>query len=73
MDQPKGFENGVVVISGYMQSLKKPHLDVVRQILRYVKSTIDYGLLYKRSGKCKLVEYCDADYAGYHTTRRLST
>ena len=43
MDQPKGFENGVVVISGYMQSLKKPHLDVARQILRYVKSTIDNG------------------------------
>ncbi|KAL5551327.1 hypothetical protein UlMin_001503 [Ulmus minor] len=39
-------------------------LVAVRRILRYVKSTIDYGLLYKKGEDCKLVGYCDADYAG---------
>ena len=72
MDQPKKFENKVGVISQYMQSLKKPHLDAARRILRYVKGTINYDCLYKRSEDYKLVRYHDADYAGYHDTRRSS-
>ncbi|KAF7823801.1 Retrovirus-related Pol polyprotein from transposon RE1 [Senna tora] len=63
----------VGLMSRYMQSPKKHHLEAVRRILRYVKSTIDYGLLYKKWGDCKLVGYCDADYAGDHDTRRSTT
>ncbi|KAI3500109.1 hypothetical protein L1887_35925 [Cichorium endivia] len=63
----------VGVMSRYMQSPKKPHLDAARRILRYIKGTIDYGLLYKRGEDCKLVGYCDADYAGDHDTRRSTT
>uniref|UniRef100_A0A2N9HY47 Integrase catalytic domain-containing protein n=1 Tax=Fagus sylvatica TaxID=28930 RepID=A0A2N9HY47_FAGSY len=63
----------VSVMSRYMQNPKKPHLEAVRRILRYVKSTIDYGLLYKKGEDCKLVGYCDADYAGDHDTRRSTT
>ncbi|KAL5580804.1 hypothetical protein UlMin_013246 [Ulmus minor] len=48
-------------------------LVAVRRILRYVKSTIDYGLLYKKGEDCKLVGYCDTDYAGDHDTRRSTT
>ncbi|KAE8723067.1 PLAC8 family protein [Hibiscus syriacus] len=54
----------VGVMSRYIQNPKKPHLEAVRRILRYVKNTIDYGLLYKKGEDCKLVGYCDADYAG---------
>ncbi|KAE8655616.1 hypothetical protein F3Y22_tig00117021pilonHSYRG00028 [Hibiscus syriacus] len=61
------------VMSRYMQNPKKPHLEAVRRILRYVKNTIDYGLLYKKGEDCKLVGYCDADYAGDHDTRRSTT
>ena len=56
-----------------MQSSKKFNLDAARRFLRYVKGTINYVLLYKRSEDCKLVGYCDADYAGYHDTRISST
>ncbi|KAJ0106170.1 hypothetical protein Patl1_17921 [Pistacia atlantica] len=56
-----------------MQNPKKPHLEVVRRILRYVKSIIDYGLLYKKGEACKLVGYCDADYARDYDTRRSTT
>ena len=59
----------VGVVSRYMQNPKKSHLEAVRRILRYVKGTIDYGLLYKNGEDCKLVGYCDADYAGDHDTR----
>ncbi|KAE8736454.1 PLAC8 family protein [Hibiscus syriacus] len=61
------------VMSRYMQNPKKPHLEAVRRILRYVKNTIDYGLLYKKGEDYKLVGYCDADYAGDHDTRRSTT
>ncbi|KAL5795083.1 hypothetical protein ACOSP7_003677 [Xanthoceras sorbifolium] len=63
----------VGVMSRYMQNPKKSHLEAVRRILRYVKSTIDYGLMYKKGENCKLVGYCDADYAGDHDTRRSTT
>ncbi|XP_031277886.1 secreted RxLR effector protein 161-like [Pistacia vera] len=63
----------VNVMSRYMHNPKKPHLEAVRQILRYVKSTIDYGLLYKKGEDCKLVGSCDASYAGDHDTRRSTT
>ena len=61
MDQPKKFENEVGVICQYMQSLKKPHLDAARWILRYVKGTINYDHLYKRSDDKKLAGYSDVD------------
>lgn len=60
----------VGVVSRFMQNPKKPHF---RRILRYMKGTLDYGLLYKKGEQCKIVGYCDADYAGDHDTRRSTT
>ena len=62
----------VDVMSRYMQNPKKPHLEAVPRILRYVKSTLGYGL-YKKGRDCKLACFCDADYAGNHDTRRSTT
>jgi len=58
----------VGVMSRYMQNPKKPHLKAVRRILRYVNNMLDYGIMYKRGGECKLGGYCDVDYAGDHDT-----
>ncbi|XP_020104098.1 uncharacterized protein LOC109721092 [Ananas comosus] len=63
----------VGVVSRYMQRPKKPYLEAVRRILRYIKGTIDYGLLYRKGEACELRGYCDADYAGDHDTRRSTT
>ncbi|XP_060181239.1 secreted RxLR effector protein 161-like [Lycium barbarum] len=60
----------VGVMSRYMHNPKKHHMEAVQRMLRYVKSSIDYGLLYKKGEECKLVGYCDSDYAGDHDTRR---
>ena len=65
--------HAVGVVSRYMQKPKKPHLEAVRRILRYVKGTVDFGLLYRKEEACKIVGYCDADYAGDHDTRRSTT
>ena len=56
-----------------MQNPKKTHLKVVHWILRCIKKTIHYGLLYKKREGCKVIEYCNADYTGDHDTRRSTT
>jgi hypothetical protein len=63
----------VGVVSRYMSNPKKSHLDAVKRILRYVKGTINFGILYKKIKDRQLVGYCDADYAGDYDTRRSTT
>ncbi|XP_047259222.1 secreted RxLR effector protein 161-like [Capsicum annuum] len=63
----------VDVTSRYMHNPKKHHMEAVWRILRYVKSTIDSGLLYKKVEECELVGYCDSDYGGDHDTRHSTT
>ena len=52
-----------------MSNPKKPHLDAVRRILRYVKGTMNFGILYKKTNDCLVMGYYDADYAGDCGTR----
>ncbi|XP_019066468.2 uncharacterized mitochondrial protein AtMg00810-like [Solanum lycopersicum] len=63
----------VGVMNRYMHKPKKQHMEVVRRILRYVKSTIGYGLVFKKGEECKLVGYYDSDYARDHDTHRSTT
>jgi len=58
----------VGVMSRYMQNPKKSHLEAVRRILKYVESTIGYGISYKEGTDCKLVGYYDVDYKWEHDT-----
>ncbi|KAL0378348.1 UNVERIFIED_CONTAM: Retrovirus-related Pol polyprotein from transposon RE1 [Sesamum radiatum] len=53
-------------------SPQSPHLDATKRILRYVKGSLDYGLLYKRSNDFKLRGFTDANWAG-DTSDRHST
>ncbi|MCO5614846.1 hypothetical protein L7F22_069130 [Adiantum nelumboides] len=36
----------VGLVSQFMQLPRKPHLDAVRRIMRYVRGTLDYALFY---------------------------
>ncbi|XP_048498244.1 uncharacterized mitochondrial protein AtMg00810-like [Beta vulgaris subsp. vulgaris] len=63
----------VSAISRFMQKPMKRHLEAVRRILRYVKGTIYYGILYRNDKEFEVVGYCDADYAGDLDTRRSTT
>ena len=53
--------------------LKKPHLEVVCWILRYIKSIINYGIFYEKDMLCKIIGYCDTDYVNDHDTWHLTT
>ncbi|GLT43009.1 hypothetical protein SLA2020_169860 [Shorea laevis] len=54
----------VSVLSRFMQSPSEIHLKGAKRILRYVKGTIDFGVMYSRSDEIKLLGFTDSDWAG---------
>ena len=51
----------VSVVSQFLQSPFDSHWDAVIRILRYIKSTLDQGVLYKNRGHTQVIGYTDAD------------
>ena len=66
---------GVSLLSHYMINPRKGHWEALKWILRYLKSTADFGLIYQRKQiTIGLVEgYVDSDYAKDLDERRLIT
>ncbi|XP_048502957.1 uncharacterized mitochondrial protein AtMg00810-like [Beta vulgaris subsp. vulgaris] len=60
----------VSVITPFMQKPIKRHLEVVRRILRYVKGTIEYRILYRNDKEIEIIGYCNDDYASDLDTHR---
>src|ERR1044072_10047523 len=54
----------VCVVSQFMHSPRKKHLDVVNQILRYLKGTPEKGLLFRKSENKSVECFADADWVG---------
>ncbi|XP_035832952.1 secreted RxLR effector protein 161-like [Helianthus annuus] len=65
--------NVVGVLSKFVQNPRKPHLDAVRRVLRYVKGNPSYGVLFERESKIELTGYYDADYARDLDTRHSTS
>ncbi|GMI82979.1 cysteine-rich RLK (RECEPTOR-like protein kinase) 8 [Hibiscus trionum] len=63
----------VSVISQFMQNPKSHHLDAAKRILRYIKGSLEYGLMYKKNDSFLLSGYIDADWAGDATDRRSTS
>ncbi|XP_021308772.1 uncharacterized protein LOC8063854 isoform X1 [Sorghum bicolor] len=58
----------------HMHDPREPHLTALKRILRYLRGTVDFGLLlHRRSPSTELVVYTDADWAGYPDTRRSTS
>lgn len=58
----------VGVVSQFMQKPRRPHLDAVKHILRYLSHTSSFGLIYKRGADFILKGFVDADWAGDPST-----
>ena len=56
-----------------MHSLGEEHLEVVNQILRYLKSSPGKGFLYSKGKGLSIDCYTDADWAGSIVDRRSTT
>ena len=52
----------VSYLSRFMSKPYSDHMTAAKRILRYVKGTKDYGLIYKSDKECELIGYCDSDY-----------
>jgi hypothetical protein len=57
----------------HMHDPREPHLTALKRLLRYLRGTVDYGLLLHRSSSAELVVYTDADWAGCPDTRRSTS
>ena len=61
----------VNVASRALENPTERHWSLVKRIMRYIKGTLDVGLLYQKSGN--FVTYSDADYAGDCKTRKSTS
>ena len=50
----------------FTSKFKKPHADAVKQILKYLKGTMDCGTIVKPDGELYLKCWTDADFAGLY-------
>ncbi|KAG5870108.1 hypothetical protein JTB14_021425 [Gonioctena quinquepunctata] len=58
--------------SRFLSNPKREHWSAVKRILRYLKGTQTFGLMYCAE-EVNLIAYSDADFAGDLTTRRSTT
>eukprot|EP00253_Pinus_taeda_P018932 PITA_18932 len=63
----------VSLISRFMERPKEAHWQAVKRILRYVKGTKMFGILYNVSEHSHLVGYTDSDWAGSVDDRKSTS
>ncbi|KAH9735937.1 hypothetical protein KPL71_017913 [Citrus sinensis] len=63
----------VGLVSRYMENPKTTHFKAAKRILRYIKGTINFGLLYSFSNDYKLIGYSDSDWGGDVDDRKSTT
>ena len=63
----------VGVLSQFIQVPRKPHLDAARRVLRYAKSTLNFGLFYAYGVDVEVFGYNDANWAGSSYDKRSTS
>ncbi|GKC44727.1 hypothetical protein Tco_1062449, partial [Tanacetum coccineum] len=59
----------VCMCARYQAKSTKKHLEVIKRVFRYLRSTINLGLWYPKDIAMALTAYADADHEGCHDTR----
>ncbi|XP_057249968.1 uncharacterized mitochondrial protein AtMg00810-like [Beta vulgaris subsp. vulgaris] len=65
--------HAVSIVSRFMSEPSKAHLAAAKRILRYVKGTKSYGILYETEENHKLTGYTDSDWAGSIDDRKSTS
>lgn len=65
--------HAVGVVSRHMEAPGKEHWAAVKQILRYIRGTQDFGCRYVHGGAARLVGFSDSDHAGDINDRKSTT
>ncbi len=63
----------VAAVCRFTAAPNQVHMTAAKRILRYLKGTADFGLLYFKSDLQPLHGYCDSDWGGDRDTRRSTT
>ncbi|PRQ33949.1 putative RNA-directed DNA polymerase [Rosa chinensis] len=63
----------VSLIARYMSQPTELHLMAAKRVLRYVKGTVGFGILYKKEASGVLTAYTDSDYAGCLEDRKSTS
>ena len=53
------------VLSRFSNKPHENHWHAGKRVLRYIASTLDYGITYTRGGDHTLVGFCDSNWARY--------
>jgi hypothetical protein len=61
------------VVNQFMQTPQKPHLDVVRRILRYIKHTLQCGIFYEAKNQLQVHGYMDVDWVSNVLDRKSTS
>ncbi|UYV84350.1 hypothetical protein LAZ67_X001918 [Cordylochernes scorpioides] len=61
MTQPEGYQRQVTILSRFDQSPREIHIGAAKRIIRYLKGTKQYGLIYCK-GDIQLTAYSDASW-----------
>ena len=65
--------HAVSLISRFMETPRDSHWQAGKRILRYVKGTKGFGILYTANTNFKLVGYTDRDWAGILDDRKSTS
>lgn len=65
--------HAVAVASRYLEKPTTEHENAVKRILKYLKGTAKYGIIYSNSNRPELIGYSDADHASDVETRRSTS
>nr|GEY59788.1 hypothetical protein [Tanacetum cinerariifolium] len=63
----------VCMCARYQASPTKNHLKALKQVFRYLRGTINWGLCYPKDTVMALTAYADADHTGCQDTRRSTS
>ncbi|GJU52074.1 retrovirus-related pol polyprotein from transposon TNT 1-94 [Tanacetum coccineum] len=63
----------VCMCARYQASPTKTHLEALKRVFRYLRGTINWGLLYLKDTAMALTAYADADHVGCQDTRRSTS
>ena len=59
-------------LSQYMHKPTNAHLQLAKNVLKYLKATIDYSLTFTKSDNFSLVGYCDSDWGSSSDRKSIS-
>lgn len=60
-------------VSRFINKWSDYHVKAVKRIFRYLKSSINLSIVYRKMNNLELIGYSDADYAGCPETRRSTS